>query len=184
VHVVGDRVLTLDLGADAVHEHDLSMTRLRTVRLPAGTGPRDLLPLPDGRIAVLGELSGDVLTLSPALEVLHSARIPGFSDGDHAAALALVRERFVVTGVRGSDVLATLEVTDAGLEPVASVATAGRWPRHLVADGSVIHVANQLSSTVTSFSVDARGIPTLLGEPVAVPSPTCLAAVGGAANLW
>lgn len=183
VLVQGDRVLTLDLGADALHVHDLGMTRLSTVALPPGTGPRDLLALPDGRLVLLGELSGELLLLGPALEVLHRAPIPGFDPGDHAAGLALVHGRFVVTGIRGGNLLATAEVTDAGLAPVAAVPTGGDWPRHLVADGAFVHVANQLSSTVTTFAIDEHGMPRMAGDPVAVPSPTCLAAVIDPVNL-
>lgn len=184
-HVLGhdDRVLTLDLGADALHVHDLAMTRVATVRLPPGTGPRDLLALPGRRLALLGELSGELLVLSESLELLHRARLLGFADGDHASGLALVHGRFVVAGIRGSDLISTAEVTDAGVRPIASAPTAGDWPRHLVADGAFVHVANQLSSTVSTFSIDAVGVPSLVGEPVAVPSPTCLAAVTGTANL-
>jgi 6-phosphogluconolactonase (cycloisomerase 2 family) len=183
VLVHGDRVLTLDLGADALHIHDLGMTRLSTVALPPGTGPRDLLALPDGRLVVLGELSGELLLLSSEFQVLHRTPIPGFEEGDHAAALALVHGRFAVTGIRGSNRLATVEVGDAGLTPVTAVPTGGDWPRHLVADGAFVHVANQLSSTVTTFAIDEQGVPHRVGEPVAVPSPTCLAAIIDPPNL-
>lgn len=183
VLVHGDRVLTLDLGADALHVHDLGMTRLSTLALPPGTGPRDLLALPDGRLVLLGELSGELLLLSPALEILDRDPLPGFAAGDHAAGLALVHGRFVATGIRGSNLLATAEVRDAGLAPVTAVPSGGDWPRHLVADGAFVHVANQLSSTVTTFAIDELGVPHPVGEPVAVPSPTCLAAVLDPANL-
>ena len=183
VLVQTDRILTLDLGADALHAHDLQMSRLSTMQLPPGTGPRDLLELPDGRLVVLGEHSGELLLLDAALDLVQRHRLDGFDDGDQAAALALVHGRFIAAGIRGSNRLALTAVTDAGLAPVAAVPTAGDWPRHLVADGAFVHVANQLSSTVATFAIDAEGVPELVGEPVPVPSPTCLAAVGGASEL-
>jgi 6-phosphogluconolactonase (cycloisomerase 2 family) len=183
VLVRGDRVLTLDLGADAVHVHDLGMTRLATVELPPGTGPRDLLALPDGRLVLLGELSGEVILLGDSLEILHRERLLGFADGDHAAGLALVHGRYIATGIRGGNLIATLAVTDAGVRAIASVPSGGDWPRHLVADGTFVHVANQASGTVTTFAIDAGGVPEPVGAPVVVPSPTCLAPVGGAPNL-
>lgn len=183
VLVQDERILTLDLGDDALHVHDLEMTRLATVQLPQGTGPRDLLALPDGRLVVLGEHSGELLLLAPVLEIVQRERLTGFEEGDQAAGLALVHGRYIAAGVRGSNRLSMTALTDAGLAPIASVPTAGDWPRHLVADGAFVHVANQLSSSVATFAIDADGIPQLVGEPVAVPSPTCLAAVGGVPEL-
>ncbi|HWM33549.1 MAG TPA: beta-propeller fold lactonase family protein [Pseudolysinimonas sp.] len=183
VLVAGDRILTLDLGADALHVHDLGMTRLSTIVLPPGTGPRDLLALPGGRFLLLGEHSGELLLLTAELEIAQRTRLAGFGDGDQAAGLALIAGRFVASGIRGSNRLSITALTDAGLAPVTAVPSGGEWPRHLVADGSVVHVANQLSSTVASFTIDDEGHPEPVGEPVPVPSPTCLAAVIDAPNL-
>ena len=55
--------------------------------------------------------------------------------------------------------------------------------RHLLVDGDFVHVANQLSNAVTTFRVGGDGILTQVGEPVPVPSPTCIAAVGDAARV-
>ncbi|MEO8261338.1 MAG: beta-propeller fold lactonase family protein [Pseudolysinimonas sp.] len=187
VLVLGDTVLTLDLGTDRLYVHhvvDESLHRVDELALPPGTGPRDLLTLPDGRIALLGEWSCELLLLEPmgdTFEIVQIVALPGATQGaDQASGLALSADgRFIVAGVRGSNRVATLEVGDA-VAPVAWAPSGGDWPRHLVVDGEFVHVANQLSNTIASFRLGADGILTPVGEPVAAPSPTCLAPVGRA----
>ncbi|MGN6503139.1 MAG: lactonase family protein [Pseudolysinimonas sp.] len=182
---LGSAVLTLDLGTDRLSVHhvvDGKLLRVDEVPLPPGTGPRDLLPLPDGRVALLGEWSCELILLEPmgdTFEIVQIVPLPEAVPGtDQAAGLALAG-RFVVAGIRGSNRIATLELGDA-VAPVTSVPSGGDWPRHLVADGEFVHVANQLSSAIATFRLGPDGIPTPVGDPVAVPSPTCLAAVSGA----
>lgn len=170
------RILSADLGADRLHVHTLDdgvLTRVASVELAAGTGPRDILQRADGSILVLAELSLEVLVLSPALEVVATVGIPGATAGDHAAGLTVHGDR-VYTALRGSNRIGILEVVDGSLVGVDSVSSEGDWPRHHAIDGDVLHVANQLSSTVASFRLDARGIPRLIAPPTAVPSPTFL----------
>lgn len=186
------RVLTVDLGTDRLHvyewtaERSPTLSALDTVPLPEGTGPRDLLLLPDGRLALLAEWSCELFLLEPrgmTFEVVQILQLPGATRGDdQAAALGLSADgRHLVAGIRGADRIATvaLGAEVGGDVPVAVgwVPSGGVWPRHLVVDGEYVHVANQLSSTVTSFRLDADGRLSSLGAPVAVPSPTCLAAL-------
>lgn len=187
-------VLTADLGADAVHRHRVEVAggavrleREGTIALPPGTGPRDLLALPDGRVAVLGEWACDVHLLSAegdvvARAVLPDAERPAGDDGEprssQAAALALSADgRFLVAGVRGANRVAVLALDGDGLSPVGSASSGGDWPRHLVVDGGFVHVANQLSGTVATLRLASDGALDPVGDPVAVPSPTCLLAL-------
>lgn len=176
-HVVGSTLLSADLGADRVHVHEVSaggLERIGTGDFPAGTGPRDFAESA-GRILLLGELDGGVYRIDESAKTIASGRVVAdWVDGDHAAALAIgERGEFAYVGLRGSNRVAVLRLED--LSPVAAVPTGGSWPRHLVRDGGVLHVANQLSSTVTSFRLDPRtGIPRPIGRPETVPSPTYL----------
>jgi 6-phosphogluconolactonase (cycloisomerase 2 family) len=183
----GDAVLSLDLGTDRLYVHHLAdgaLRRIDEIALPPGTGPRDLLPLPDGRIALLGEWSCELLLLEPmgdTFEVVQIVALPGATQGaDQASGLGLSADgRFVVAGIRGSNRIATLELGDA-VAPVAWVPSGGDWPRHLVVDRQFVHVSNQLSNAIATFRIGSDGSLTPVGEPVSVPSPTCLAAVSGA----
>lgn len=185
VLVHGNAVLTLDLGTDRLYVHhvvDGALRRVDAVPLPPGTGPRDLLALPDGRVALLGEWSCELFLLEPmgeTYEVVQIVGLPGATAGaDQASGLGLAG-RFVVAGIRGSNRVATLELGDS-VAPVGWTPSGGSWPRHLVVDGEFVHVANQLSNGIATFRIGADGILSPVGEPVAVPSPTCLVLVGGA----
>lgn len=176
----GDLILSADLGTDRLVLHTLVdgvLERVGWIPLTPGTGPRDILV--DGNLVyVLGEhgLTVTILEASEGgLTPLVDVPLPGALEGDQAAALALANG-YLYAGLRGSNQVSVLRVTHngRGLTPVGSVSTAGDWPRHLVADGRVLHVANQLSSTVASFSLGADGIPSLIGEPCPTPSPTYL----------
>ncbi|NEM90346.1 beta-propeller fold lactonase family protein [Galbitalea soli] len=175
-------VLTTDLGADRIHLHlvdENGLTRTGAIELPPGTGPRDLLLHPSGAIWVLGELSLQILVITRGPEgfvVSAPVPIPGATEGDHAAALALSADgRHAYTGLRGSNRIAVLRVEEDGrsLRPLTFVDCGGGWPRHLVVDGDELLVANQLSNSVSSFAIGVDGVPVFHGS-IAVPSPTYL----------
>jgi 6-phosphogluconolactonase len=176
--VRGFTVLSADLGADRVHVHAIEngmLVRTASVSLPSGTGPRDLVSNA-ARTLLLGELQGTLFALDDRGQVVAAGRIAAdWVDGDHAAGLAVDSSgRFLYTGLRGSNRIAVIRASD--LSPVGTVPCGGDWPRHLcVIDGNVLLVANQLSSTVAAFRIDAAtGIPHPIGSPVDVASPTFL----------
>jgi 6-phosphogluconolactonase (cycloisomerase 2 family) len=179
--VVGDTVLSADLGSDQLHVHrrvDGELTRVSSASMPPGTGPRDFVVAPDGRIFVLGELSGAILEIDENGRILRSGQaVASPVAGDHLAALAIDADgRFLYTGLRGSNRIAVVD--SRTLTPVADVPCGGDWPRHLVLSGELLHVANERSSTVASFRIDREtGIPEPLGRAVSVPTPTYLLAV-------
>ncbi|AYF98943.1 lactonase family protein [Protaetiibacter intestinalis] len=184
VHVLPDgRVLTLDLGADRLHVHrrteDGLLERIDSLPLPEGTGPRDLLALPSGELALLGEWSCELLILDPAgveFEIVQILALPGATPGaDQAAALGLSADgRHLYAGLRGADLVAVVSLDADGARPLGAVPSGGAWPRHLLVDGELLHVANQRSDRVSTFRIGADGIPEPLGE-TAVAAPTCLA---------
>ena len=175
-------VLTTDLGTDDVYVHTLTvdlLSRAGSVRLPAGSGPRDLLLHPSGVVLVLAELSSELFVLvrdGLDFHVAASVGLPGAEEGDHAAALALSADgRFVYAALRGSDRVSVIEIVPDGamLRPVGAVASGGGWPRHLVVDGQRIRVANQLTNSVTSFLIGENGLP-VQESSLFVASPTYL----------
>jgi 6-phosphogluconolactonase (cycloisomerase 2 family) len=122
--------------------------------------------------------------MGDTFEVVQIEDLPGATAGtDQASGLVLSTDgRYVVAGIRGSNRIATLALGDA-VAPVGCASSGGDWPRHLVIDGEFVHVANQLSNSVATLHLDAHGILTPVGEPVAVPSPTCLVEVKTAAKF-
>lgn len=175
-------VLTADLGTDRVHIHRLGpdgLARVGAAQLPPGSGPRDLVVHPSGHILVLAELTNEVFALrkdGDGYAIAGSTALPGAERGDHAAGLVLSADgRFAYSGLRGSDLVAVISVSEDGatLQPVTSVYCGGGWPRHLVSDGDALYVANQLSNSVSTFLLGSDGVPALQGS-IAVPSPTYL----------
>jgi 6-phosphogluconolactonase (cycloisomerase 2 family) len=175
-------VVSADLGADELRIHALvdgELERLGDYALPAGTGPRDLLRHPSGLLYVLGEHGRSIIILEwvdEQLRFVDSCGLPGAVDGDQAAALALSDAGFLYAGLRGSNLISVLKPTADGrsIEGVGAVPTAGEWPRHLAVEGTILHVANQLSNSIASFSLDEHGMPKLIAEPTPVASPTYL----------
>jgi 6-phosphogluconolactonase len=179
IEVVPGTVLVADLGADRLRVFALpDFVEQAAVELPAGFAPRDLLLHPSGVLYVLGEHSRQVLVcrwVDGALDILETVDLPGALPTDQSAALGL-GDGFLYAGLRGSNQIAVLSVgaNGTGLAPVASVASEGNWPRHLVVDDGVLHVANQESGDIASFALGADGIPVLIAPPTPVPSPTYL----------
>jgi len=183
-HVLADGVvLSADLGADRIHRHSVAggrLVRVSSVEVPAGTGPRDFHEPVPGVLWVLGELSCELLVFAvtaDGLDLVSVIGIPGAEPGDHAAAIAVSDDGgFVYVGLRGSNRVAwfTASPDSLELEPQGSVASGGDFPRHLLIEGNFLHVANQLSSTVSTFDTKKNGRPELVREPEPVPSPTFL----------
>lgn len=176
--VMGSTVLSADLGTDQVHVQRRvggRLERASSVAFPPGTGPRDFVAIAGGRVYLLGELTGEIFELDHDGRILRSGPSVEHSvDGDHWAGLAADESgRFLYTGLRGSDRIAVVDA--ATLSPIAAVSCRGEWPRNLWLAGEMLYVANERSSTVTSFRVDGRtGVPYPIGSPEAVPTPTYL----------
>lgn len=171
---VGDLVYSTDLGADRVHLHrwvDDRLTRVDSIELPAGSGPRDLLQV-NGRVLVLGELSQRVYELAGRAITTSGPLVIDMVPGDHAAALVADADgRFLFSCLRGSDRVAVIDAVT--LSPVFATSSQGHWPRYLAVVGHRLFVANQLSGDIVTFSIESgTGVlqPKSAARPV--PSPT------------
>jgi 6-phosphogluconolactonase len=184
---LGPSVLSADLGLDQVHVHSVRdglLTRTGSLDLPPGTGPRDFASPAGGDgslVYVIGELAASVFALQVGVDevsiVASGSAVAQPVDGDHGAGLQLGDDgRFLYSGLRGSNRIVVVRASD--LSPVADVSCGGDWPRNLTLVGGMLYVANQRSSTVTSFKIDADGIPRPVGEPEPVASPTFLCPAG------
>lgn len=175
------RLLSLDLGTDELHIHRWIENRLERVSsfaLPPGTAPRDLRSLADGSVAVLGEWSNELFLLTPLDETFRiaaSIRLWDGKPGSQSAGLDVSADgQFLYSGLRGPDLISVVSREGDSLHNAGSVATGGRWPRHLVVANSSLYVANQHSNSIASFAIEANGGLTSLSDPTYAPSPTCL----------
>ncbi len=191
------RVASTDLGHDLLRIWSVIDTgaagfalRLdQELPLPSGSGPRLLDLHPNGCIYVVTEYSVQLLVIAPdasnglysisgIFPVLPDGAAPAVGDvGAHISIDAMAARVYVTVRQRNS--LHTFGIAEDGrtLHPLAETPTGGNWPRHHLQQGGQILVANQLSNTVTSFELDADGIPRALPGELAVGSPTCLLAL-------
>lgn len=172
---LGDgRVLIADLGSDRVRVvTNHGEQELGAIELPAGTGPRDLALLPDGRILVLGEFGGLAILGAdePMPRLVGVTATPWIGPDDHAAGIALLTDGSVVTGIRGSDLLARLRVEQDHCTRLATARAGVGWPRHLLAVGDLVHVAGQGSASIATLELGSDGELRQLGVSV-VPTPS------------
>ena len=182
----GADVLISDLGSDRVWRSRLDPVAGRlgapepAVEAKPGTGPRHLVRSADGTLLLAGELAGNVSWYQPvggpALEQrggVASSTLPG---PVYPSEICIGRdERFVYVANRGPDTVSAFERDGANLTMIAEVPTGGEWPRHMILLGDHLYVTNQRSHNVTVFRIDPdSGIPTVQGEPIGEPTPTCL----------
>ncbi|MEU5938720.1 lactonase family protein [Micromonospora sp. NPDC047548] len=180
-------LLAVDLGTDSIYRYDLDadsgrlVPRAPRVRTVAGTGPRHLARHPDGRRCwVAGELDATVTAYESTPEgALHQrGRVDASGRAGHVqpSEIAVGPDgRFLYVGNRGVGTVSVFAV-DGGLPRlVAEVDTGGEWPRHFVLTGAHLYLADERADMVRVFRVDpGSGVPEPVGEPVPVPSPTCV----------
>ncbi|TDC77221.1 lactonase family protein [Micromonospora sp. KC606] len=180
-------LLAVDLGTDSIYRYDLDagsgrlVPRAPRVRTAAGTGPRHLARHPDGRRCwVAGELDATVTAyeLTAEGDLRQRGRIEASGRAGHVQPSEIAvgpGGRFLYVGNRGVGTVAVFALDGDLPRLVAEVATGGEWPRHFVLVGGHLYVADERADMVRVFRVDpGSGVPEPLGEPVEVPSPTCV----------
>ena len=160
-------VYVVDLGADVVRVFRVSepdspagaLTPLLEVAAPRGTGPRHLVTLPSGEVAVSGELAGTVLTgrldapagdwrQSPSSRGTRLSRPPRNYPGDIQRS---ADGRFVYVANRGYDTIATFAVGTDAPRRVGECDSLVRWPQHLLVTADDLLVAGRDSSLVVAL---------------------------------
>lgn len=170
-----------DLGSDCVRRVEFSAEsgtfgrELPLVRLPPGSGPRQVVFAPGGRVAyVLGELSGQLITVDwlggqPRVTSSQLASGRPLPEGNAAAALELSRDgRRLYASHRGADTIVAFNLANPR-QPrwEKSWAAGGSGPRHIAQDGAWLYAACEKSGIVAAHHADGR-----TATVVAVPSPT------------
>ena len=181
-----DRVLAyrIDPAAGTLTPHDPAF-----IPTPPGTGPRHTKFSHDGRFFyILNEIDGSISACTydaargAATPIQHISTLPaGFkvTDADRAAEIRIhPRGQFVYASNRGHDSLAVFAVnTDGTLRLVEITPCGGQHPRNfeLSPDGQWLVCANQNSSNLVSFKVDAAtGRLTATGHSATVPQAVCV----------
>lgn len=183
-------VLAVDLGVDGVTAYrlDAETGRLSPAAvpwssLPAGFGPRHLVTLPDGLVALAGELSGEIALLrldsdSGGLTLLDIERASDSAVPSAPSGIAATADgRFVLIANRGPDTLASFALDHrlggARLRPVDEISCGGAHPRAITVNGELIYVANQHAGNIAVLHIDSQtGDLTDTGSRIPTPTPT------------
>jgi len=184
----GREFLVADLGGDRIHRFEVEsegsgVRTLAASSVPAGTGPRHMVELPDGRIAATGELAATLLlgSLGPDSWIAvpstsRSGPARSRSARNYPGDIAISPEGTrVYVANRGYDTIAVFDVSEAEPRLVAEVETAS-WPQHLYVASDHVLVACQDDSALVRLATSAIGLDAV-GIETAVPSPTWISAI-------
>jgi 6-phosphogluconolactonase len=181
-----------DLGSDEVIgyrvDHEArALVRHSRLRMPSGSGPRQLVFAPGGRHAwVVGELDATMSTLafdaaSGILSYVESVPLLPRGAGPRSGADVEVHPsgRFVYGSNRGHDSIAMFAVDEPSgrLRLIGHRSSEGRTPRDMVIseDGRFLLVANQDSDTIVVMPIDQdTGDLGSTAWTIRVPTPACL----------
>lgn len=180
----GEELIVADLGSDRLWRYRHQATGfalIEAVRLPAGSGTRQLLLDADaGRGYVLGELDSSVSTLDWREPVRVLSSVAGHAESLAPGALSAAfirgpRPDLLYASHRGADRVTVLRRDGAGVTPLADFPSFGRSPRHLALSGDRLYIANQLSNTLVSVPVAMdTGLPAGPPNVLELPSPSCV----------
>lgn len=167
-------VVECDLGDDNLYMYilfpdtgKLHRAYGKSVKAPAGSGPRHAVFSPDGRfIYVACELSSEVLILRykgdgnmELIDKVSTLSVDFSSSINYPAAIRITNDgRFLYVSNRGEDSIALYErnVEDGSLDHIENFSTKGWYPRDfiLTRDEKFVIAVNQLSDNMIIYSRD------------------------------
>ncbi len=173
----GDTLVVIDLGADLVREFSVdpsklgtdALTEIRATAVPANTGPRHAVVLPDGRLAISGELGSNLVVGRLGEPVGNWANVkgtrvttPGKTRWNRNYPGDIQRSpdgHHVYFANRSIDTVSTFDVTGPTPVLVAELDTEAQWPQHLLATTGHVLVAGWDSASVKAMPLE-DGVPT------------------------
>ncbi|QDT29311.1 6-phosphogluconolactonase [Gimesia panareensis] len=187
-------VFAADLGLDKILSYRLDPQTAKLtpspqpfVRTIPGAGPRHLTFHPNGKqMYVINELKNSITKFDydPETGFLIEGQTidtlpPDFTGVSHCADLKFTPDgRFLYGTNRGHDSLAAYSVDKQGkLSLIEIIPSLGKGPQNLAitADGKYLLCANMPGNNVVVFLIDQQtGKLTAVGEPVSIPSPSCI----------
>lgn len=128
-----DALYMADLGNDCLYRfvlrHGLPASAPVALTFPAGSGPRQPLPLPDGGCAVVCEVDG-MLRFLHADGSSSTALLASHTNVPNALGGACRLENTLFVGNRGPNTVSAFHLAPAGVSLIGEWPT-GNWPRHL-----------------------------------------------------
>lgn len=169
VQPIGDSLCLADLGNSRLYRFALSgglpQGEPEVISLPEGSGPRQPVPLPDGRFAVICELDGKIRLFGKAGNCVQtlSASETGLENAPGGACLA---GDVLFVGNRGPNTVSAFRLTKKGAEFAGEWQT-GNWPRHLAFVGDdALFAACQRENAVWKYRWDGTSLEKLAEFPL------------------
>lgn len=184
----GKTLFVVDLGADLLREYSIdpgkrgaaALSAGRTTDMPVGTGPRHGVVLPDGRLAISGELGATIVTGRPgasasAWAVVRSSAKSGPARTRHfrnypGDIQRSADGRYAYFANRGHDTISTFDVSGPVPVLVNEHDSTVFWPQHLLVTDTHLLVAGWDSSTVVALPL-RDGVPGPAEPAFACPGP-------------
>jgi 6-phosphogluconolactonase len=182
-----------DLGLDQVLGYRLDAAKAKLTptqppfaKTPSGAGPRHLTFHPNGKyVYVINELSNSVTLFDYDAESGRLVQrqtistLPKEFDGkSYCADLKITPNgRFLYGTNRGHDSIAGYRIgADGRLTLIGITPSLGKGPQNLaIAGGELLLCANMPGNNVVVFRIDPQtGGLTAIGQPVSMPSPSCI----------
>ena len=187
-------VFAADLGLDKILAYQLDSETAKLtpaeqpfVRTIPGAGPRHLTFHPDGKqLYVINELKNSITEFDynpesgTLIEGQTISTLPeDFSGTSYCADLKFTPDgRFLYGTNRGHDSIAAYQVDDQGKLTLLEIEPSlGKGPQNLAvtADGKYLICANMPGNNVVVFKIDDKtGKLSPAGDPVEIPSPSCI----------
>jgi 6-phosphogluconolactonase len=186
-----ESVFSADLGTDRLNIFALENGKLvqheqKSVKIPAGSGPRHFEFHPHGKIIyVINELNSTVSVLENTdgkwNVIQNISSLPdGFEGESYCADVHISNDaHFLYGSNRGHNSVTIFSIDDKNqkLEFKGTVSTEGNWPRNFVLspDNKFMLVANQRSGNITVYKINQEsGFPEFTGKQIQLPAPVCL----------
>lgn len=153
---VGGIAAVADLGSDAVwmlEPRDLSVRNVH--KLPQGAGPRHATLLPNGSIAVSGELDVTLVVVGAdgTIASTESSRA-GSGDRTYPSDVAYHPGGFVMVANRTAGTIGCVDVRDGELRLVGEYPSGGTWPLNMELVVDQLLVAQRDDDLVVALQVD------------------------------
>jgi 6-phosphogluconolactonase (cycloisomerase 2 family) len=168
------RLFVIDLGADLIRAYTIDPAKRGAAALvaagetgvPAGTGPRHAVALPDGRLAISGELGSNLIVGRPGSAAADWADVPSTSRTgpirtSHLAHYPVLNYpgdlqrspdgSTVYLANRGHDTISAFDVTGPLPRLLAERDAAVKWPQHVLVRPGRLLVAGNDSDKVMAL---------------------------------
>lgn len=173
----GDYICITDLGTDCIYICTPELREVSRVKLPAGSGPRQLVFSPDGKFAYCAnELDSTVSVLRYEAGTFQhlgccSTLPEGYSGESYSGAIRISSDgRTLCVSNRGHDSVAFFEAEGEVLRLKGHISTGGKAPWDISLMGKFLLCANDGDGSIVVIDLETEA----MTDKVEIPHPRCI----------